>query len=263
MKRKKQKCLRIIYARYIFPLTLNIALAISLFIPCIKFTLDGKARESISLYTNFINSWNESRNYLFSSATKSTPTEDFFFKTVFITLTVTILLACISLAIDIFSLIYGIRYIGGNGTNNAKKAKNIYTTLIPNRVILILFKLLCIPLLAFPQMLVLIYQKASYTVSVGYTSLLPMIIYALFLTAMIGMMFFSKKHETRLDLDIFEKNKKLKEVTERATSTPTDTTEEPKIYHMSEKSAEEQRQRLMSLLGYDENENQNDSKEND
>ena len=247
--RKKAQHYPLIYARYIFPAIANLLIVVSLFIPNMRFTLDQDVRQSMSLFELIKNTWYNSRVYLFSVQTQQTSDGTLFYKAVFVTLIVCGLLFLIGTAMTVFASVATLKYFKFND----KRAKNIYTAIVPNRLVMLLFSLMLLPITFFPEMLVYFYKHLLlYPVSVSYSVVSSGIISLILLVLLIATTFLSRKQEITCGLNIFNFNE------ERKRTTPTEDVEPTHNNHTHynigiQKSNDE---KLKSLLGLSDDENE-------
>ena len=253
MKNKKNGKL-LIYVRYILPLASNVIIALISFIPCVTFTLNSDARESMSLSSFLLNVWTKSREYLFSSQTESTADGILFYKTVFIALIIVFLLFVLSFAVNLFSAITSLVFFIDDTSASYIKLKNVYLTFIPNRIVLISFDFLALPLLLFPHILVYFYRHILlYDIKVNISAIIPAAVYLVLLVSTVILTVFAKKYELRAKMNIFAKSKISHDSeSENNEYLPQYKAQEQKLYRMNTVTAEEQRQKLIELLGYDE-----------
>ena len=250
--RKKTQHYPLIYARYIFPAIANLLIIVSLFIPNMRFTLDKDVRQSMSLFELIKNTWYNSRVYLFSAQTQQTSDGALFYKAVFVTLIVCGLLFLIGTAMTVFASVTALKYfkIGD------KKAKNIYTAIVPNRFVMLLFALTLLPITFFPEMLVYLYKHfLLYPVSVSYGVVSAGILSLIVIVLLIITTLLSRKQEIACGLNIFNFNEEAKK------STPTDDVEPAYNNHThynigTQKSNDE---KLKSILGLSDDENEKSS----
>ena len=247
--RKKAQHYPLIYARYIFPAIANLLIIVSLFIPNMRFTLDKDVRQSMSLFELIKNTWYNSRVYLFSAQTQQTNDGALFYKAVFVTLIICGLLFLIGTAMTVFASVTALKYfkIGD------KKAKNIYTAIVPNRFVMLLFAVILLPITFFPEMLVYFYKHLLlYPVSVSYSGVSAGIISLILLVLLIVTTFISRKQEIAHGLNIFNFNEEIKRTppNEDVESTHSDHTH----YNIGNQKSNDEK--LKSLLGLSDNENE-------
>lgn len=237
-----------IYLRYIFPLISDLMLIIVAFIPCFRYSLDSEKHEPISLFELLGNAWNDSRKYLFSAQTTQSGEGVIFYRTVFATMLILLLLFIISMAIKIFSLsaAYPL-FRGGMLSESEDKRKRIYVTFIPNRAILLILELLSLPILLFPNLLVRYYRRLLlYLVTIDGYSIIPLIFGIALWVVSVILTILAKPHEIKAKVDIFAK---------KAPPVPSDEdTVEPikndnkRLYRTKQTSSAEQDDRIRKML---------------
>ena len=198
--RKKTRHYPLIYARYVFPVISNILIIVFAFIPNMRFTLENDVRQSMSLWELIKNTWYNSRMYLFSEQTKQTNDGALFYKAVFITLVICGVLFLIGTLMSAFASLATLRYFKLNDT----KLKNIYTAIVPNRFVMLVFSLTLLPITFLPEILVYFYKHLLlYPVSISYSGLSCGIMSLVVTVIMIALTLLSAKTETSLGLNIF------------------------------------------------------------
>ena len=260
MKKAKKRYHTTIYVRYILPFIAHITTAILAFFPFVRFTLGSDVRQKMSLLTLIRNIWKEARLYLFSANTEKVAEGVLFYRTVFVVLILLSLLYLISLATTVFTVWSAIVHFKSNDRDTALKTKNLYLTFIPNRIVMLFLYLFALPILFMPQILVSLYRNIlMYAVSVTSTAMLVPIVYiVLFLLPAIFTVI-SKKYEMRANVNIFSKAKNSPQQEQNDESSEREKERnEQKVYHMTDRSAEEQRQRLRELLGYEDKDESNE-----
>lgn len=198
----------LIYLRYLFPVISQILLTIFMSIPCIRFSLDGEKKAAISCMELLKNSWDNARVYLFSANTEQTNDGLLFYKSVFTVVIITVLLFIIPLAVNIFTAISGYMAFSENRLEkDRKKVRNLYTTLIPNRVLLCAVGILTIPLSLLPEMIVYLYTHVLlYAVKVEHTIFVaPWMLALLFFVLSCVFTAIAKKCETASKTNMFSK----------------------------------------------------------
>ena len=198
--RKKTLHYPLIYTRYIFPVIANLLIFAFLFIPNMRFTLDNDVRKSMSLFELIKNTWYNSRVYLFSAQTQQTNDGALFYKAVFVSLIICGLLFLIGTAMTAFASVVTVRYFNYNDD----KLKNIYTAIVPNRIVMLAFSLPLLPLAFFPELLVYFYKHLLlYPVNVSYSGLSAGILSLITFILLIITTFLSKKREIAVGLNLF------------------------------------------------------------
>ena len=239
--RKKTRHYPLIYARYVFPLAFNLAIIILSFIPNIRFTLDTDQRQTMSLAKLIKNTWDNSRVYLFSAQTQQTNDGALFYKTVFTLLIILILLFVIGTLVNVFSAIACKTYFMDGKT----KLRNIYTSIVPNRTVMLLLVIPLLPIAFFPDILVSCYRHLLlYNVSVDYSFISSGIIALILFAALVAVTFLSRKKEEELNCNIFKYNKASAKSPDDNDNGKTDNT----VRHYSFNSSDNVADSLLDLL---------------
>ena len=255
MNKKKNSGVGIIYARYILPIAADIILAILMCFPVVRFLLNSELKEKMSSWGLVSNTWNTSRNYLFSSGTTPNAEGKMFYTTVFVALIVCMLLFIVSVATNIFTLVCaGSVYASRADKGKENTIKNLYLTFIPNRAVYIILRGSALPLAFCPYLLVFFYRRLLlYAVSVIPTALIVGIGALVLFVATAVLTMISKKYELRFDMNIFSKKKSTVSIEHKTREEDIpDDSDEYKIYQMKKASKDEQTERIRKLLGLDE-----------
>ena len=259
--KKNKKIPAIIYAERIAPILSLLSLMAFMLIPSVQFSLDTDKRKIFSLWELLGNTWKESRHYLFSTSIKQTSEGELFYRAVFAILIVLFILFLIGIAASIWSSAVCLSYYKNpNPSAEALKAKNIFTAVIPNRFVLSLLRLTVLPLLFFPDILVILYRKLLlYNVSVDFTTIHYGMIAVILFVAISIITIISAKSEKRLGMNIFAKDESYENGNETEyLSEDTESFNEPReLRRMKDSSEAEQTERLRSLLGYTEDRDEN------
>lgn len=257
-----------IYIRYIFPIFAYIATAVWAGISCFRYTVAGKTNTPISLYELMSNTWYNVRQYLFGGGDSSAATETFSW-VVLALLVGFVLLFLLGFAMSILSAVGAFSYF-----NNPKDRSNFriaYLTLLPNRVAACIYELLMLPILLFPRILILCYEKIIHTqVLLNLTFVEPLVIggvlcgLILILTALTAQW---EKKERMNPHDCPRPAVKTEDDEEDGQSSslsakPQFENEADRIaYEMAEKSRAEQAERIRRLLNKDTEEAPSDHNE--
>lgn len=259
--KKNKKALAMIYAERIAPIVSWLALIAVMFIPSVQFSLDSDKRKVFSLWGLLGNTWKESRHYLFSASVKRTSEGELFYRAVFAILIVLFILFIIGIAISIWSSAVSLSYYKDKTpSSEAEKAKNIFTAVIPNRFVLSLLRMTILPLLFFPDVLVILYRKLLlYNVSVNFTTVHYGMIAVILFVAISILTVVSIKSEKRLGMNIFAKeNFGVNGNEDEYSAEEAALSNEPlELRRMKDSSEAEQTERIRSLLGYSENNDKN------
>lgn len=207
MKKQKKSTSWVIHLRHIFPAIADLLLVILMFIPSFRFVIASKLQPKQSLFKLISNSWQGSREYLFSSSAQTTPQGEAMYRAIFIVLIALILLFALGVAINIFSIIVSYKDILAPEQN--KNLKNAYLAFIPNRIVLSLFRTLVIPIYFLADIIARYYRtKLFQSVSVKYTLLHPATIAAILFIITVVITIIAKKHEIAEEKDVFFKKSK-------------------------------------------------------
>ena len=259
--KKKKKGLGIVYAERIAPLVSSAVLMILMLIPSVQYFINSEKGKLFSLWELLGDSWERSRHYLFSSTVDRTSEGELFYTAVFAILVILFLIFIIGLALIVWSsalcLLY---YKDKKPSEELERAKDIFTAVFPNRLVLAIPRLMLIPLALFPDILVTLYRKLLlYDVSLDYRSMhcgiAAVILFALtcVLTAV------SSKYEKRLGMNIFSRKAQPKDAegdedySEESASVPLE------LRRMGDSASDSQEERLRTLLGYSEDSDTSDT----
>ena len=203
-KQTKQK---LIYLRYILPPVLILLLLLFALIPSCRFVAEGVAREPISLSKLISNSWDESRETLFvKSANDVKPQELVFSKTMLWLILGFGALYLVALAVAVWSAFVALKLFISDDEEGAERARTLFITFFPNRIVLTAVEALAIPLVLIPYLMPLVY---SYTLGtrVAFTLAAPDgFIFALISIAAISVLSaLTAPYERRFDADVFKK----------------------------------------------------------
>ena len=203
-KQTKQK---LIYLRYILPPVLILLLLLFALIPSYRFVAEGVAREPISLSKLISNSWDESRETLFvKSANDVKPQELVFSKTMLGLILGFGALYLVALAVAVWSTYVALKLFISDDEDGAERARTLFITFFPNRIVLTAVEAISIPLVAIPYLMPAIY---AYTLGtrVAFTLAAPDgFIFALISIAAISVLSaLTAPYERRFDADVFKK----------------------------------------------------------
>lgn len=203
-KQTKQK---LIYLRYILPPVLILLLLLFALIPSYRFVAEGVAREPISLSKLISNSWDESRETLFvKSANDVKPQELVFAKTMLWLIIGFGILYLGALAVAVWSTFVALKLFISDDEEGAERARTLFITFFPNRIVLTAVEALAIPLVLIPYLMPPVY---AYTLGtrVAFTLAAPDgFIFALISIAAISVLSaLTAPYERRFDADVFKK----------------------------------------------------------
>ena len=242
MKKQKKQHTWVIHLRHIFPAVSDILLLILMLIPTFCFSISSKYQPKQSVFELIKNSWQGSREYLFSATAQTTPQGEAMYRAIFIFLIAFTLLFIIGVLINLFSMI--VSYKDMNDPAAAREIKNVYLAFIPNRIMLSLFRLFVIPIFLLPDIVARYYRVRLFqSVYVKYPLLHPAIIAALLFAVTVIITVISKKYEISEKRDVFFKKsaqKPVENVTDEADDEP-----QERVYRIDESSDTSDRIRRM------------------
>ena len=203
-KQTKQK---LIYLRYILPPVLLLLVLLFALIPSYRYVAEGVAREPISLAKLISNSWDESRETLFvKSANDVKPQELVFARTMLGLILGFGALYLGALAVAVWSTYVALKLFISDDEDGAERARTLFITFFPNRIVLTAVEAISIPLVAIPYLMPEIY---AYTLGtrVAFTLAAPDgFIFALIsIAAISALSLICAPYERRFDADVFKK----------------------------------------------------------
>ena len=156
---KKSEGLGIVYFRYIFPLVAIIIMIILMFVPCYRFVpANTHTNASISLAELMGNAWNIVRSHLFSGDAKQNEATVDFSKYVLTLIIVLVSLFILGVVSVVYAAFRGFSCLLGRKDH---RARALFITLIPNRIALLVYHALLLPIFLFPTILPAIYGGMS------------------------------------------------------------------------------------------------------
>ena len=220
MKKKKSNATWVIHLRHIFPAVSDLLLAVLALIPSFRFIISAKPQPKQSVFALIKNSWQGSREYLFSASAKTTPEGEAMYRAIFTVLILLILLFLLGAAINVFSMVVSYRDMTSREKN--KNLKNADLSFIPNRIVLSIFRVLVIPIFFLPDIVARYYRTRLFqAVDVKYTLIHPAIIAAILFVITVLITVISKKYEAAYKRDVFfKKSKDITPDTERTEDEP-------------------------------------------
>lgn len=203
---KKETKQNLIYARYILPPVLMLALVAFTFIPAYRFTESGASREAISYSRLFFNSWTQGRSLLFDG-TQISLSHTNFAKTLLIFNIICALLYLVALGVSVWACAVAINLFNSDDDEGAERARTFFVTFIPNRIVLTVIQAMAIPFALFPYIMPWIYSS-TLGVKVRVALVLPdTLIFAIIFIAAIGILSaITAPYERRFDADVFKKH---------------------------------------------------------
>lgn len=199
---------KLIYIRYIFPVFSLLLITVLLFVPCYSYTTaETGAQGAISLSELTSNAWKQVCSYLFEkTGTKDNAT--LIFSRTVLWLIVGFAALC---AVSFLSVVYQMIGVLQNLKNPDDKgtARILFMTLMPNRIVSFVLMLFIFPLLSFPHILTLLYEKMLHTyVTVALTFPDPIIFAAILYVIAVVLSFVSRSYESALGMNPFVSYKK-------------------------------------------------------
>ena len=207
---KKNRRRGFFYAKAFAGVLSTLCMIISMAIPCLRYTTaDGGTNAPIAGWTLIRNSWGQVRAYLFGNPKDVTTASTSFSWATLITVAVTVFLFALSTALTVWFAIGAVRALSGKSKEGNERA--LFQTVFPNRFVLCLYRLLALPLLAFPRFLVLLYgDLLIYPVLLNVTFPEPLLIGGVLLLAEILVTFACVGAERRAGMEVFAKQSKAK-----------------------------------------------------
>ena len=182
------------YAPYLAPMAYLLLSVISLYIPCMRFTTPDEGTGSVVSAAGLLNNaWLQVREFLFGGGELSSINELFSW-IVLGTILACVILFLVGAAAIIWSSVGALRYLADKRADGAKRA--LYVTLFPNRIAVGIWHALILPLLAFPRILVLYYERVLYySVILNLTFIEPIVIGAVLYLLTVALCFAARKRE--------------------------------------------------------------------
>ena len=198
---------KLVYVRYIFPVAAILLSFLLMLIPCYSYTTaDTGKQAAISLLELVDNARLQVCDYLFERVGTKDQANLYFSKLVLGLIVGFFVLFAVALASAVYTLISALRYFKNPDVLDNKRL--LFVTLIPNRAVGFALQALALPLLAFPHLMVLIYEKVlHYHVTVTLTFPDPLIFGALLYVASIVLSAISATHEGGLHMNPFSRRK--------------------------------------------------------
>lgn len=248
---KKQTKQKLIYLRYVLPVVLISLAFVAAFIPSYRFIAEGELRDTMSLATLVSNAWEESREILFAK-TGQTNGQLLFARTMLTVIIISAILYIAALAAAVWSMAVALKLFISDDEEGAERARTLFITLFPNRIVLTAAEGLALAFAAIPYVLPLIY-KNTLALNVKLTLSAPdaFIILAISLVAISVLSAFTAPLERRFDADVFKKRKAFASESEKTEEVEYESqfsieNEDDPEYR---KMREEQAERIRRLLG--------------
>ncbi len=205
MNRNSKK--KLVYIRYIFPVVAILLTFVLMLVPCYSYTTaDTGAQEAISLLELADNARMQVCDYLFERTGTKDEANLYFSKLVLGLLVGFSVLFAVAFAATVYILVSAIRYF--KKPDDIDTPRLLFVTLIPNRIVGFVLQALVFPLLAFPRLMVLIYEKVlHYHVELALTFPDPLILGAVLYIGSIVLSCMSASHEAGLRMNPFSRRK--------------------------------------------------------
>ncbi len=198
---------KLVYIRYVFPVVAIVLTFLLMLVPCYSYTTaETGAQESISLCELLDNSRVQVCDYLFEKVgTKDAATVSFSKTVLGLLVGLSLLFACATAAV-VYIFISALRYF--KNPDDRSTARILFITLVPNRIVGFVLQALCFPLLAFPYILTLLYDRVlHYHVTVSLSFPDPLILAGILYTVAIVLSVVSASRETALCMNPFSRRK--------------------------------------------------------
>ena len=201
MNRKSKE--KLVYIRYAFPIVAVVLTFVLMLVPCYSYTTaDYGRQEAISLYELLDNSRVQVCEYLFETTGTRDNATVYFSKVVLGLLAGLSVLFAIATAAVVYILISAVRYF--KNPEDVGTARILFITLIPNRIVGFALQALVFPLLAFPRIMILLYEEIlHYHVELTPTFPDPLILAGILYAASIILSIVSASREPSLHMNPF------------------------------------------------------------
>lgn len=205
MNRNSSK--KLIYVRYIFPVALIVLSFLLMLVPCYSYTTaDTGAQAAISLCELLDNARVEVCKYIFETTGSRDAGTMAFSRTVLGLLIGFSVLFAVATAAAVYVLVSAIRYFKNPADRST--ARILFITLFPNRIATFAVQALIFPLLAFPRIMVLLYENIlQYHVTLSLSFPDPLILVCVLYVASIALSVVSASRETALGMNPFSRPK--------------------------------------------------------
>ena len=203
MNRNSSK--KLIYIRYIFPVALIVLSFLLMLVPCYSYTTaDTGAQASISLCELLDNARVEVCKYLFETTGSRDAGTMAFSRTVLgLLIGFSVLFATAAVA-SVYVLISAIRYF--KNPEDRSTARILFITFFPNRIVTFAVQALIFPMLAFPRIMVLLYENIlQYHVTLSLSFPDPLILAFALYVASIVLSVMSASRETAQGMNPFSR----------------------------------------------------------
>ena len=206
MNRNSKK--KLVYIRYLFPVVAIFLTFLLMLVPCYSYTTADGVQVPISLCELLDNSRMQVCEYLFERAGTKDQANLMFSKLVLGLIVGFSLLFAVAFAAAVYQLVSALRYF--KKTNDIGTARLLFVTLMPNRAVCLILQALVFPMLAFPHLMVLIYEKVlDYQTAVSLTFPDPLILGGVLYVASIVLSYVSASKETGLRMNPYSRRKPI------------------------------------------------------
>ena len=252
-KNQRKEGMALVFLRYVAPVAALLVSALWLFIPCMRFTTkDAGTGAVVSAAGLLSNAWHQVREFLFGEGGLSSVNEIFSW-TVLILIIVCVLLFLAGAAATVWSSVGALSYLRDG--NERGTARALYVTLFPNRIAACAWQAMILPLLAFPRLLLVCYDRILYyPVILNLTFAEPILIGGILYVVTVILCAATRKTENTLGVSPY-RVKRSAVGTERTTKEESDVAPlfraEPQNENESEierLAREEQAERIRALL---------------
>ncbi len=253
MKRDTQ--VRLIYTRYTLPPVLMLLMLATMFLPSYRYVMDGKLEDAVSPMTLLANSYNNTRLALFGTD-KVAAESILFSRNVLITLIALVLISLVGIASAVYTCYAAMKYFRCTDKDAAEKAKILFSTICPNRIVLCVINTLSVAVALFPYLTPFFYDQA-YGARVILTLTMPdtLIFACISVAAIITLSIISAPLEKRLGADLFKKRKPFEQEKEKREYIEKETEKEEKESSPISDAEREQNERIRRLLSKNKNGN--------
>ncbi len=243
----------LIYFRYLLPIVIIIGMIILMNIPCyyyeiIEFTNDEPVKHYLTeqtLIDRLVSDWTSAKDVLFGGAENEQNITDFA-KTNFALIIATVTLFAIGVAFAVYTTVMAFMYFGGKKTS---RARALFITLVPNRVVFCIYQLLLLPIFVFPRVLPYISEgMLNVKVTLTYKPFDMMFIAIPLYAIVVFFTFFTVRMETREEMNVFYRQKTSVTPDDIDEEYQTEEQETDEYARMDRKEKEEQAERILRLL---------------
>ena len=253
VSKKRSKLEGWIYVRYWLSVLVVLCMVITMFIPCLRYTTaQTGTNDTISAAELMKNTWDNVRMYLFGTSNPEANTLTFS-RVTLVLLILCIVLFLVGAVAAVWSAIGAVQYFRNPEDRSAGRI--LYMTLFPNRIATVVWQATVLPLLAFPRILILCYEKILHVgVLLNVTFPEPLVIGGILFALLVIVTIATRSLERRKGMDPFKKRISRVVVLDREEDEPEEkeptfaTEAERQYYEMNKRAREEQAERIRQLL---------------